>query len=219
MLIDVNGVTLYYEKRGQGAPLVLLHGNGESHRIFDGLCARLEPDFATYAIDTRGHGESTKVKALSYADMARDVIEFIEKLELEKPVLYGFSDGGIIGLLVAIMRPELLGRLICSGANVTPEGLRPGFRSFCRVCWFFSRSPLFKMMLTEPHISAESLSTITVPTVLIAGSRDLITEEHTRYIAENVPGAVLKILPGESHESYVLNNDKLYEVLKPYLFG
>jgi len=219
MLIDVNGVTLYYEKHGSGAPLLLLHGNGESHRIFDGLCGRLEGDFAVYAVDSRGHGGSTKVETLSYEDMARDIICFSEKLGLEKPVLYGFSDGGITGLMTAIMRPELLGRLICSGANVTPEGLRPGFRALCRVCWFFTRSPLFRMMLDEPHIADESLSTIITPTVLIAGERDLVKEAHTRHIAACVPGAVLKILPGESHESYVLDNEKLYGVLKPYLYG
>ena len=52
-----------------------------------------------------------------YSDMAEDVKCFIEALKLEKPVLYGFSDGGIVGLLVVSTYPGLLSRLIVSGAT------------------------------------------------------------------------------------------------------
>ena len=53
--------------------------------------------------------------------MCDDLIQFIKALDIEKPILYGFSDGGIIGILVAIKEPNLLSKLIVSGANITPD--------------------------------------------------------------------------------------------------
>ena len=108
MNIKVNGIDLYYEKTGQGCPIVLLHGNGESHDIFAVLIKRLSPNYTVYAIDSRDHGKSGKVKSLDYGDMMEDVAAFIRQLDIESPVLYGFSDGGIIGLLLAIKYPALI---------------------------------------------------------------------------------------------------------------
>ena len=83
--------------------------------------------------------------------------------------------------------------------------------------YFFTRSKNFKLMLTQPDISEDELSTIITPTLVLAGAKDVIREEHTRLIARCIPGSELKILPGENHFSYVLNTDKIYDIIKAFL--
>ncbi|MEG0513956.1 MAG: alpha/beta hydrolase, partial [Clostridia bacterium] len=105
MLCHVNEIKLYYEVSGIGTPLLLLHGNGENHKIFDKAIPLLSEHFTVYAIDSRGHGQSDAVSQYHYDDIAEDVKCFIDKLKLKNPVFYGFSDGGIIGVLLAAKYP------------------------------------------------------------------------------------------------------------------
>ncbi len=213
----VNDITLYYEKTGEGQPIILLHGNGESHQIFDVLMAQLKEQYTVYAIDSRGHGQSTKVRELDYRSMAEDIVGFIRILGLEKPILYGFSDGGILGLMIAAAYPGLLSKLIISGANLTPEGVKKRYLNLFRLIYYITRNPNFRLMITQPQISEEELHKIVVPTLVLAGSKDLIKEEHTRKIAETIPNCTMQILAGENHMSYVVHSNKLYPILKPFL--
>lgn len=213
MKIFVNSVHLFYEKCGEGNPLILLHGNGESHRIFDRAIPILSRCFTVYALDTRGHGESDPVNEFHYSDMAEDVKCFIEVLALQKPILYGFSDGGIVGLMIASKYPELLSQLIVSGANTVPDGVRSGWLRLFRLAYRITRDPKIGLMLTEPDISPEDLSRIEIPSVILAGSRDLIKEEHTRSIAGAIRSSSLCILKGENHMSYVVHSEKIARLI------
>lgn len=217
MNITVNGIDLYYEKTGHGAPMILLHGNGEDHTIFDVLTRQLAPSYTVYAIDSRDHGKSGKVKQLSYQDMMEDVAAFVRALSIESPILYGFSDGGIIGLLLAVRYPAMLSKLIISGANTRPDGTKKWFLALLRIMYLFTRNQKVKMLLTQPNITDAELNTIVTPTLVLAGSKDVVKDEHTRNIAKNIPGSALRILKGESHESYVIHSKKLYGIIEPYL--
>ena len=219
MHINVNGVELFYKVNGQGTPIILLHGNSEDHTIFRKLVKRLSADHTVYAIDSRGHGRSSKVRHLKYMDKMNDVAEFINEFGLEKPILYGFSDGGIIGLLLAIHHPETLSKLIISGANTNPDGLKSLPLFLIKLLYFFTRSNKMKLMLTQPDISPQELATITTPTLILAGKRDVVKEEHTIVMAKNIPGSELRILNGETHSSYVVNSEKLYDIIKEFLRG
>lgn len=212
----LSDTTLYYEVSGTGAPLLLLHGNGEDHTIFTELCAALSQDFTVYAIDSRGHGKSIPIKEFHYTDMAEDIVQFIRALGLDRPMVYGFSDGGIIALLLAIEHPESVSRVVVSGANARPSGLKRLPHLSFLFSYIKTRDPLTKLMLHEPKITAEMLRQIEAPTLVIAGSRDLIRPRHTKWIAASIPGAKLLILPGETHSSYVVNSTKLAPVLREY---
>lgn len=213
MKCKANGVNLYYETGGQGSPLVLLHGNGETHKIFDKARRLLENHFTVYALDSRGHGQSDSVSDYRYQDIAEDIKQFIEVKELDRPVLYGFSDGGIVALLLASNYPQLLSQIIISGANTEVDGLRSGWLRIFRIVNAVMKDPKIDMMLRPPGITADMLRQITIPTTVLAGSRDLVKLEHTEYIARNIPGSDLHILRGEGHGSYVVSSTKIAELI------
>ncbi len=219
MLQRANGIDIWYEKTGDGPPILLLHGNGESHNIFRVLANQLKDRYTVYALDSRDHGQSGKTPELHYDLMAEDTAQFIIALKLERPLLFGFSDGGILGLLLASKYPDLLSRMVISGASLNPGSTRCCWDVLFRIIYFFSRSRKFKLMLTEPHITAEQLQKIKIPVLVLAGEKDIIKEEDTRFIAGNIPGALLKILKKENHMSYVINSSKLYHIMEIFLSG
>ena len=219
MYAIVNGLKLFYHKEGSGRPVILLHGNGEDHTIFDVAMKDLARSYTVYALDSRSHGKSDPVPTLTYREMAEDVAAFIRQQGLEKPALVGFSDGGVVALLVALRWPDLPGRLVVAGANMTPAGINQPWRTLMRVQNRISPDPKLDLMLTQPHLAGWQLTGITAPTLVLAGEKDLIDENQTRRIARSIPGAKLLILPGETHGSYVVHSDKLYPAMANFLRG
>lgn len=217
MKIELDNINLYYEVYGEGKPFFLLHGNGQSSKIFDKLITKLKQNYKVYAIDSRCHGKSDKKFPISYEMMRDDIITFIKKLNIKKPILYGFSDGGITGLMIAMKDSNLLSKLIVSGPNLTPDKLKPRMRFLVKAGYFFSHNQLFKLMLTEPHIPLKELNKISTPTIVLGGSNDIVYEKHLKEIAKNIPNSKIEILPHETHGSYVNHSDKLYSVIKKYL--
>ena len=212
MYAAVNGTKIYYEIIGKGRPLIMMHGNGEDHTIFDVAAGKLREKYKVYLIDTRGHGKSDKVEEYHYKDMADDMIAFMEQLDLKDVVFYGFSDGGIIGLLAA-MRCDRIGMLITSGANLTPEGVKAPLRLFVKAAYAVTKDPKMKLMLDEPDIPASDLAQIKVPAVIIAGEKDVVLEKETAEIAMSIPGAKLRIIPGEGHGSYIVHKSRIADII------
>ena len=217
MYIQLNGQILSYEKEGEGSPIIFLHGNGETHAIWDRMIAEMSMDHTVYAIDSRGQGESATPKEYHYKDMAADVICFIESLHIEKPVLCGFSDGAIITLLVALKRQDLLSAIVLCGANLSPKGLTGSARREIKSLYKKTNSPLVEMMLLEPDIAPDKLRSINLPALVCAGSKDMIKPKETQTIADHLPQATLHIFEGETHGSYVEHTDKLAPVLLKFL--
>lgn len=218
MYTKINGININYEKMGRGRDIILLHGNGEDHTMFYELATLLSQDFTVYALDSRGHGESEPVEHLTYEEMAEDVAAFIKKKKLKHPILYGFSDGGILGLLVAINHPGLISKLIISGANLKPTGLKNWFLRQCEVDWENEHSPLIELMLSQNEITHEALHKIKIPTLVLAGENDLVKYAHTKSIHRNIENSQMQIIPGEGHDTYVIHNPKLYDIIAPFLF-
>ena len=214
MFITVNGYRLYYEKHGEGRPLILLHGNGEDHTIFDRALPLLETKYCCYLVDSRSHGQSEEGE-LHYESMAKDMRCFLDMLDLRDAIFYGYSDGGIIGLLTAAQMQRIT-TLIVSGANLTPMGAKLWVRLLIWVQWRRSGDPKLRLMLDEPYIGDDVLQRITACTLVLAGSRDVIREEETRHIAAMIPGAELLILPGEDHGSYIVHSEKIAKLIIDY---
>ena len=216
MYYQSSGLKLYYEMFGSGKPLILLHGNGEDHTIFDKAAEVLSPRYTCCLLDSRGHGKSDKVRELHYQDMADDVIAFLEQMDFREAAVYGFSDGGIIGLLAA-MRSDRISRLITSGANCTPDGIVPWLHRGFAIMNFLRNDPLLKLMLEEPNITAEDLGKISCRTLVLAGSEDLVLPEETKMIADSIPRSELRILASEGHGSYIKHCRKIGDILFAWL--
>ncbi|MBP5279969.1 MAG: alpha/beta hydrolase [Erysipelotrichaceae bacterium] len=212
MNIEINNQNLFYEVKGSGRPLVMVHGNSEDHTIFNEAAEVLKDRFTVYLLDSRGHGQSGKVKEIHYTDMADDVAKFLEKLDLRDVVYYGFSDGGIIGLLLP-EKTDRISRMIISGTNITPEGVKLWLKILVNVFYFFSRDPRLKMILEEPHISKEQLKNINVKTTVVAGENDAVKQEETILIAGNIPDAKLMIIPKASHGSYIVHKTDIADII------
>lgn len=202
-------IALYYTERGEGNPLVLLHGNGESHHYFTKQMEYFSSDRRVIAVDTRGHGASPRGTAPFTIDQfALDLKEFLDQLNLERVDLLGFSDGGNIALTFALTHPERLRRLILNGANLNTDGVKRStqlpIELGCRMARLAAkRNPravrnmeMLGLMVNQPNIDPSSLRTLKVPTLVIAGTRDLIRAEHTRLIAESLPNGELVLIPG-----------------------
>jgi pimeloyl-ACP methyl ester carboxylesterase len=149
--------------------------------------------------------------------MAKDVINLIKALDIEKPYLLGYSDGGIIALLVAMKASNLLSGIVCCGANMSPTGFHHRDIREIKKEYKKTKDPRTLMMLQEPDITKSDLSRIKVPAMIIAGENDCIKEKETLTISDSIPEATSQILPGENHSSYILETDKIYRYIKGFL--
>jgi len=217
MQVHANGIDIYYETEGEGPPILLLHGNGEDHRIFDRLVWYLQEDHKIFSIDTRGHGKSEKVGSFHYSDMVDDIAAFITELGIERPILYGFSDGGIVALMLASEHPKMLSGIIASGPNLTPKDVKFSVRLPMMLANFFKRDPLVELMIREPNITDEDLLKIEVPALITVGEKDIINVSHAKHIAEKIPCGSLVIVPGENHFSYIVHSDKLFPLITDFV--
>ena len=203
-------ISLHYLEKGQGKPLILLHGNGEDNSYFVYQVAYFSRFYRVMAIDTRGHGQSPRGTApFSIQQFAEDLRGFLDQHDIPKAHILGFSDGGNIALTFALHNPERVDRLILNGANLFPAGVKstvqlPIVLGYHTASLFAKRSPkakenaaLLGLMVKEPNIRPEELNGLTVPPLVIAGTKDMIRESHTRLIARSLPNARLVLLPGD----------------------
>lgn len=207
--VEVNGVSLFYATEGAGKPVILLHGNGGSHNDLETTHRELaQAGYMVYALDSRGQGANKPLPEYHYKDMAADVYEFIKLKGLEKPAVFGFSDGGIIALQLEVMYPGTLGAIVTGGANIFVENaLIPSFaEGFLAQP---STEPLVIMLQTEPSMTVEDMKGIGCPSLIMSGEHDLIRQEHTLLIGESIPSGRPVIIPGEDHGSYICNSPKL----------
>ena len=219
MYIQLESQVLYYKNAGAGKPLLLLHGNGESHEIFDALVSELEGNFTLYMPDSRGCGLSSPSGdgTYHYKDMALDMIRLIEALSIGRCDIFGFSDGAVTAMYMAIMRPELVRRMILCGANMSPNGLTFGAKHQIKKDYRRTKSELIGMMLREPDLTDADLAKITAPTLVCAGEKDMIKEAETRRIAHGIKGAKLFIVEGADHGSYVVDSTRMAPSIKKFL--
>ncbi|MDR1068006.1 MAG: alpha/beta hydrolase, partial [Clostridiales Family XIII bacterium] len=130
---EVNGVNLHFRDIGCGPPVVLLHGHGQSNRVFRHLERRLAHDCRVILIDSRGHGLSERGdKPLSIPLMARDVAAVMDRLEIERAAIAGFSDGANIALQMAVDFPARTDCVVAISGNARPEGLKPSYLRLLR---------------------------------------------------------------------------------------
>ena len=206
MIMDINH---FYIEQGTGFPLILLHGNGEDCAYFTRQIDSFSENFHVIALDTRGHGQTPRGEApFTIRQFAEDLLAFMDQHNIEKAHLLGFSDGGNIAMVFALAHPERVDKLILNGANPDASGVKRKIQipieiGFRIAKLFAGRSPKAKknaemlgLMVNDPNVKVEELSRIKNKTLVIAGDNDMIKDQHTRLIAQSIPGAELCILQG-----------------------
>ena len=199
----------HYIEKGEGFPLILLHGNGEDVSYFVHQMEPFAKHFHVIALDTRGHGQTPRGKApFTIRQFAEDLLGFMDQHRIKKAHILGFSDGGNIAMVFALAHPERVEKLILNGANLDASGVKRSIQipieiGYRIVKLFAGKSPeakknaeLLGLMVNDPNVKPEELARIQCPTLVIAGSKDMIKEGHTRLIARSIPGAQMVIIPG-----------------------
>ncbi len=200
----------FYIEKGQGEPLILLHGNGENVDYFAGQIDVFARDYHVYALDTRGHGQTPRGDApFTIRQFADDLLAFMDAHGIGKAHILGFSDGGNIAMVFAMKYPERVDKLILDGANLDAGGVKRSIQIPIEIGWrmakLFARksddarrnAEMLGLMVNDPNVRPEELSAIQAETLVIAGTKDMIKEEHTRLIARSIKDSRLVILEGD----------------------
>jgi pimeloyl-ACP methyl ester carboxylesterase len=223
----VNEVRIFYATFGQGSPVLLLHGGLANSNYWGAVIPILaEHHYRVIVADSRGHGRSTRSsQPYGYDLMAADVLALLDYLRIDKTDLVGWSDGGIIGLDIAMHHPQRLRRLFAYGANSDPSGLRADIDSSVTFNTYIDRTrgeyrllsstpddydgflkQIQAMWAQQPNWTREQLQRITVPTAIADGAHDeAIQRAHTEYLAHTIPHAKLVILDDVSHFGMLQN--------------
>lgn len=215
---QVNGIQMYYRIVGKGSPILLIPGGLSDQHVWDAQLPILARHHTVIVADSRGQGRSTRTEdPITYGLMADDYVALLDYLHIDKVDLVGWSDGGIIGLDIAMRYPERLKSLFAQAANVTPDGNTgfvearaegkpiPELRHYESI-----DKEIHALWANEPNYTDEDLSDIRVRTAIVIGDRDTaITREHTEFIASQIPGAQLIILPDAGH-GVPVENPRLY---------
>jgi pimeloyl-ACP methyl ester carboxylesterase len=210
----VNGHRLYYERFGSGRPLVMLHGGGNS--IHGSFAKQLEEFAKTHEIiapEQVGQGHTPDVAGpLTYGGMADDTAALLEQLKVRDADVVGWSDGGNIALILAVRHPDLVRRIVVSGANFAPSGL-PGkdlAEMRAQQQGLLRSKPhdakLAQMWMTGPttkELSPALLARIQKPVIVMAGDHDAILLDHTLVLYHALPQGRLCILPGTGHGTFI----------------
>ncbi len=217
---NVNGAEIYFTIHGSGVPLILLHGGLGNTDYWGGQIAAFSAKYKVINIASRGHGRSTRDdQAYSYHLMASDVLAVMDILSIKKASIVGWSDGGNIGIDIAINNPDRLVKLFAFGANFNPSGVKPTVETDAtfgayveRAAADYSRlsktpkqfdqfvAQISEMWAKQPNFTPEQLKSIRVPVAIADGEYDeAIKPEHTKQMASLIPGSTLIIMPNLSH--------------------
>lgn len=222
MDIEVNNIKIHYEVLGEGKPIILLNPNSVNTNSMNFIAHKLAKDFKVYKLDRRCCGKSERNCELTYEESAKDVYEFIKKLNIDKPYLLGSSGGASVALHVAINYQDCISKLVlCSGVARMEKIKMPKYAKIMnKLPWYPGKKNIVKfenLNNTTKAITQEQLSKITVPTlVLNGGKKDIVPKEEAEYIAESIHDSKLIILENEGHFSYLINC-KCYDKLKEFL--
>lgn len=200
----------YYEEKGQGENLVLLHGNGENSGYFYYQLEEYSKHYHVYAPDTRGHGRTPRGTApFSISQFADDLKGFLDEKGIENAHILGFSDGANIAMVFALRYPQYVDKLILNGGNLNGAGVKvrvqlPIILGY-RIASLFAKksddakanAEMLGLMVNDPSLKPAQLASIRAETLVIAGTKDMIKDSHTRLIARSIPKSRLEIIEGD----------------------
>lgn len=230
---DIRGIKMYCEIYGSGRPLLMIHGNGGSIGSFENNIPFFSKHYRVIIADSRSQGKSKDAgDSLSFEMMADDEAALLNALQVYSADVLGWSDGGIVALLLAMRHPEKVKKLASTGANLWPDS-----SAIVSSVWendkaifdsFGSTEPeseegknnrkLFLLDWLQPNISLAELHEIKCPSLIIGGDHDVIKTEHTTMIFQNIPNAELWIVPNSGHETLIEHKDEFNKKVAEFFY-
>ena len=206
----------YYIKKGCGQPFILLHGNNEDFSYFKSQIEEFSKEYEVIALDTRGHGKTERGEApFTIRQFACDLKSFMDTKGIKKAHILGFSDGANIAMCFAVKYPEMVEKLILYSGNLNSNGVHPliqipieighklksllhRYMPFNRLKKFMKhRSEILGLMINQPNITLEELNRIKAITLVIAGTFDMIKQNHTELIHKHIENSQLILIKGD----------------------
>lgn len=228
---DLDDLRIAYYEVGDGPILMFLHGNSESKRIFLDYQLKHFSAFHTFALDSRGHGQSiSKDSQYTISQFSLDVIRFCEGKGLKNINLVGYSDGGNIALHLAHKAPGLFRKIIAISPNTLASGTEEkSLRTFIRMkkcltklgqLGFNTKKQIMRidLMLNDIGLDDDQLRQISLPLLILYAEKEMIKVSHIQHIANLIPNADLKMIPGSTHMN-ILHNSKTHEAIKAYFLN
>ncbi len=210
--VALEGIRMAFCQAGHGESLLLLHGNSISKSYFKGYQLEWFPDYHTYAIDSRGHGQSrSRDEILNYEQMSLDLLAFCKALGISKTSVIGYSDGGNLALWLAVKAPEIFTKVVAISPNTvasaTTDRAMASIQRFIDQMTRLKRFGLpmanqimrFNLMLTDTGITEDDLRSIHTKVKILYAERDMVKEEHLQQIAGLIAGANLEKVPACNH--------------------
>ncbi len=239
--IEYQGAKIHYVSYGQGEPILLLHG-GLSNKLswFSQIPWLVSSGRRVILIDTRGHGYSTKGHSkLSYQIFAEDTLQVLDKLGIQRADVVGWSDGGIIALLLGLEAPQRIGKIIAISANFHPSGVLPETDSTPSVAEHFLLKPITDwvrgiwsgageqhpsleaeiktLWRTEPQLGQTDLQAITAPTMVVVGENDIIDLKHSNDLARLLANGRIEVIIGAGHAAPVTHAQQINQLIASFL--
>ncbi|MGA8582533.1 MAG: alpha/beta hydrolase [Roseiarcus sp.] len=226
---EANGIKIHYAIYGQGSPVIFLHGGLANSDYWGNQVPAVAARHTVILMDSRGHGRSARdARPYGYDLMADDVVALMDALKIPKADIVGWSDGGIIGIDLALRHKNRVGRVFAFAANTRTSGVvedvekNPTFAAFIaragKEYAALSATPneyaafvdqISKMWFDQPNWTDAELKTIDTPVLVVDGDHDeAIKRAHTEYIAATIPHAGLLILPNVSHFAFLQDPDQ-----------
>ena len=239
---NVNGLKMYYEIHGAGGtPLVLLHGGGSTiETSFGKVLAPLAKSRQVIAFEQQGHGRTADIdRPFTFEQSAEDTVALLERLKIQRADFYGYSNGGNIALLIALLHPDRVRKLVVASAMVKRDGFDPSIweslkhatpenmpaelrEAYLKVAPNPKDLPTFvtkcaKRMLEFKDWRPEDVQSIQAPTLILVGDTKDVRPEHAVEMFRLLPHAQLAIFPGTDHMQIVSRDDLLLPIIPPFL--
>lgn len=240
-----DGVSMYYEVRGGGRPLVLLHGGGMTIDLaFGTLLPELTTGRQVIGAELQGHGHTADAdRPFTMPALAGDVVALLDHLGLDRADVFGFSLGGLVATELAVRYPARVDRAVLASSFFRPDGyhadvrdpalfatstrlptqadfndMRAAYEAVAPDPKHFEdfMSRLGGMVSTFPGWSPEEIAGITAPTLVVVGDNDFTTLPHADELRTLIPDARLAVLPGTNHQ-YVPGRPELAPILRRFL--
>ena len=242
---DVNGLHMYYETFGSGAPLVLLHGGMLTIDLnFATLIPTLAQTHTVIGVEMQGHGRTANIdREITYPNLASDVVALLDHLGIERAAVLGHSMGGGVALEMAVSHPDRVSAIVPISASVSKDGMHPDlldpstfetspimptaqdFADFKEAYQRLSPHPeqfdAFLMSLSAMDSdfagwTDEQLAAISCPVLIVQGDTDFTLIAHAGVMLAKIPGSALAVVPSSTHMQVTRRDTILLPILERF---